>query len=1338
MANPSKIIYDAMLGSLATVPNTDAEGLTFNAPIISNVVPVSPATGQMWMGNTLNIKVEGGTLQVGEENYLNVINKTGSIIPDGTFIYTSGVDSGYPKAVLAQANTLMAHNTLAITTNEIAINAVSNTTTLGLVHDLNTNVDSEGHTVTAGDEIWLSATVAGGWTNVEPYAPSYSVSLGNVTVKDATVGEILVNIQTNNARDLAIVNKDPTGFDNPANVVISYDETTQEVTISGSNWKAYWRGKEVIELSSPITPIAHDNVLGHTYFLYWDGTGINGGFNWSTDAFPGFDKVLIAYVYYRTGVIFCNRECHGLMDWRAHQEFHETAGSYLYSGGQLTAGTYVLNPTAATHTTAQNTYGTEIAVIKDEDLPTSIPAWIEGTYTTGYRSGAAGDWIFSTVATVPYHVSGGNIIQYNQNTGVTWQLTDVPEDNYYNTYVFYVPVSSDANSQKYRELVIPGQQISTTLAGALTQSTLNLDVGNLRNIFLESFPYIRLTWLRNSSGTGSYPAGVVGRCAIVNITYNSGSSKSLILASGLTPGDHGTLTGRTNPDSHPTAAISTVITNFDGILSATDLDVQLALDTLDNYSHDASFKVISQAAPTKILNVSVSGNTAGATTTIATAQTTSKTYTIPDANMSEFVMSESNSTINGVKTFGTVPTLPVQNANKAFMGPISGTDAVPAFRPLVTGDIPSSDNLANIWGDCEAALATPQARDALDNTTARTDTWAYPTGGNAPEVDTINELFGAQSVKKTISGTADFFETRLFTVPKGYLGKALNISFLINTSTMTLTTEYIIKVNRYNSAGEWKETITVQGSNFLGIGTWNGFFIAGNTVTDLYSIVISATAATATTPTIVVDSFYIGQKSLAVGAAITDWIPFVPTGSWTTNTTYAGWKKQVSDSIGYQVKISLAGGPTAAALLINLPAGDVIDITKIDADTTNYALGACWILCAGVEYKGEVGYYSSTQVQIVWITQPALGLGNSTVNATAPGIFTTNDEVHLNFSVPIVGKSSGVTMLNSDRVKSVVRYASSSGQDFASGVTEIVQFDTKVYDTKSEVITGAAWKFTAKTSGYYRVEVKVTFNTGGTAWAVDSSCLMSLYKNTSTQVSILARKNGLVGDYLNDVSGQDTIYLNAGEFIHVEINQFAGTKTLAPNVLYNFIEIEQLTDRDALAALPISSANVVGRTDAVAPSAGMLGETISSSSAALFTQATPSSGVWNDDTDLSLPLQPGIYRLDFSGTVLGICSSSNSGYSVISLAIRSGTTTLVKSASGLFALGRLSDALYPMPGVAYGYCNINIPRIIVTTATTFKISIMQTLSGVSTTIDNLYIRGDSNSSLKSLIATRIA
>lgn len=48
----------------------------------------------------------GVTLQVGHEQYVRIVNKTGSQINDGQVVYINGTQGNRPTVALAQANTL--------------------------------------------------------------------------------------------------------------------------------------------------------------------------------------------------------------------------------------------------------------------------------------------------------------------------------------------------------------------------------------------------------------------------------------------------------------------------------------------------------------------------------------------------------------------------------------------------------------------------------------------------------------------------------------------------------------------------------------------------------------------------------------------------------------------------------------------------------------------------------------------------------------------------------------------------------------------------------------------------------------------------------------------------------------------------------------------------------------------------------------------------------------------------------------------------------------------------------------------------------------------------------
>jgi hypothetical protein len=141
--------------------------------------------------------VNGITLNIGQEQLVRVYNNTGSIILNGKIVYINGANGSAPTVAYAKANSLSTCNsTLGMCTNDIAAGDYGYITISGIVHDLNTNVDSEGHTLSNGNELFLSATVSGGFTNVPPLQPNYEISIGYVTYKNATLGTVFIHIDS--------------------------------------------------------------------------------------------------------------------------------------------------------------------------------------------------------------------------------------------------------------------------------------------------------------------------------------------------------------------------------------------------------------------------------------------------------------------------------------------------------------------------------------------------------------------------------------------------------------------------------------------------------------------------------------------------------------------------------------------------------------------------------------------------------------------------------------------------------------------------------------------------------------------------------------------------------------------------------------------------------------------------------------------------------------------------------------------------------------------------------------------------------------------------------------
>jgi len=81
-----------------------------------------------------------------------------------------------------------ASGTIAMATEDITENQFGYFTAFGLARDVDTSA------FTTGDQLYLSHTVAGGYTNVKPPAPYYIIKIGIVIRVHATEGSIFVSI----------------------------------------------------------------------------------------------------------------------------------------------------------------------------------------------------------------------------------------------------------------------------------------------------------------------------------------------------------------------------------------------------------------------------------------------------------------------------------------------------------------------------------------------------------------------------------------------------------------------------------------------------------------------------------------------------------------------------------------------------------------------------------------------------------------------------------------------------------------------------------------------------------------------------------------------------------------------------------------------------------------------------------------------------------------------------------------------------------------------------------------------------------------------------------------
>ena len=292
-------------------------------------------------------------------------------------------------------------------------------------------------------------------------------------------------IQNNNS-DI----KDPSGFLDSDNIVVSYDTTERKVTLTHSSGYIYylWRGVKK-RLVSPWISDAHID-SNNTYFL---SSTDGNNFTWKTTLWNFYD-LQVSYVYFSTNHKIGFREVHGIMPWQVHQELHQTLGTYKISGGDISD----IIPSSTVATNRRPLVSN--CIIKDEDLQTSVNAISNETnaYTILNLSGASNGTVEFTKASADIVPLNGNQPYYNQLSGGNYVQTLMSNNSYMNIWLIAVPVTNDIGSQAYRFLWLQGQTMSSVLSTIQQENTRGLSLGNLQSLFAE-FVFVAKVVIRYQS-----------------------------------------------------------------------------------------------------------------------------------------------------------------------------------------------------------------------------------------------------------------------------------------------------------------------------------------------------------------------------------------------------------------------------------------------------------------------------------------------------------------------------------------------------------------------------------------------------------------------------------------------------------------------------------------------------------------------------------------------------------------------------------------------------------------------------------------------------------------------
>jgi hypothetical protein len=132
------------------------------------------------------------TLQVGQENWTRVSNRTGTTITNGTVVRLIGAHGDVPEveraqSILVSGSVNLQNQILGVATHDIEDNSKGYVTTQGLVRGLNTNAFNDG------DTLFVGTGSAGVLQNIAPIAPYEIIPVG-VCVKAGPGGSGMIYV----------------------------------------------------------------------------------------------------------------------------------------------------------------------------------------------------------------------------------------------------------------------------------------------------------------------------------------------------------------------------------------------------------------------------------------------------------------------------------------------------------------------------------------------------------------------------------------------------------------------------------------------------------------------------------------------------------------------------------------------------------------------------------------------------------------------------------------------------------------------------------------------------------------------------------------------------------------------------------------------------------------------------------------------------------------------------------------------------------------------------------------------------------------------------------------
>lgn len=348
------------------------------------------------------------------------------------------------------------------------------------------------------------------------------------------------------------------GFDlldtnsNPDIAFVNGTRTFTASVKSGQSSFHFWVNNHKYTKTTDQTVVIPDTT--GTYYIVFNNSGtLISVAEASVSSETFYENAIVGLVYWNTtaSTSMVGNEIHGInMSGRSHHYNHATYGARYESGLDITG----LEDGEIDYT------NTTSGFFWDEDIRHSLA--LQTTHPFIYKLGATGEWTGTTPDSLVGFKNGTSNVVFNEWTGTTWQLT---ESGSQTDYIIYFTIATpDINGYNVKKIIGQNGYSSRSKARAAIEDEIDA-------IVMDGLPSPEFIFLQ---------AFIVRRNGDLENLADGSTHLDLRAIKGGTAGTSGS--------TSIAADVTTDVTNFNTHLSATDNNVQTALETLDDHTHIAS------------------------------------------------------------------------------------------------------------------------------------------------------------------------------------------------------------------------------------------------------------------------------------------------------------------------------------------------------------------------------------------------------------------------------------------------------------------------------------------------------------------------------------------------------------------------------------------------------------------------------------------------------------------------------------------------------------------------------------------------------------------------------